>query len=131
MRFALLTLIIAALSLALFGIWFLFWPDSGWALFEVGALEAGVRAEMRAIYGGLELALAIMLLRTASRAEWRALGLELACLVFAGLALGRAYGLLLGDPSSSFMLQALGLEAGLAVLSLVARLRLGSAPRKI
>lgn len=77
--------------------------------------------ELRALYGGLELGLAAFFAVAVRRRAWHRPALLLQVLTFAGLVLGRAYGLLVdGAPGRATLglmtLEGLGLVVGLVAL---------------
>jgi hypothetical protein len=86
--FAEIVLALGALSFAGFGIWLLIAPGA-LAAVDVRAESPNGRVELRAMYGGLELGLALFLflcLRDPQRVET---GLHLQLLALAGLGSGR------------------------------------------
>lgn len=103
-----------------FGVAFFALPELvGWA----GLLALGPegRGEVRAVYGGLLLVLGIVILEGLRRPDRRA-WLEVAALVFGGLAAGRVAGLL-HDGVASYTVGALLFEGCTAVLLLLAARR--------
>lgn len=100
-----------------FGIAFLIAPLDTLALAGVEARGAGAAVELRAFYGGLELALGALLVTAALRPRHREAGLWLCLAAYAGLGLARAAGMLAEGFASPFHWVALGLELGLALLA--------------
>ncbi len=75
--------------------------------------------EIRAFYGGLELALGVLLL-FAFKARYQAVGLVLGFASYFGIALARGFSMMLGGVSSNFLLFALVTELVLAGLCAIA-----------
>jgi hypothetical protein len=75
--------------------------------------------EIRAFYGGLELALGALLLCADWRQEMRQYGLLLAMACFGGIAAARGLGMLVADAASPFMWTALGIELALGLVAAV------------
>lgn len=116
--------IFAALSLLLFGIAGLVSP--------VGLLEwfglplsddAGLRTELRAMYGGLFTALGCFLLGAALSGHLRT-GAWLTVAIFGGLGIARLIGIFIDGSGTAIMFAALGFELILAALALLG-LKLG------
>ena len=82
-----------------------------------GALAA---AEIRAFYGGLELALGGLMLAADRRAPWRNHGLVLVLASYGGIGAARMLGMLLGGVATPFLCFALAVELGLALLAALA-----------
>lgn len=115
-RFAVLVLGAGSLSLLGFGLATLLAPE----LLEatgLGVDNAGARTEVRAFYGGLELALGLFLALAGRRPERRAVALWLMMAVFAGIGAGRSIGLLVEGETSGVHLAALITELVLAGLA--------------
>jgi hypothetical protein len=110
---------ISALGFGYFGVMFLVDPVGYGAKVDLVAATPGARTEVRAMYGGLELALAIFLAACAQRPEWWRMGLLLSALAFLGLATGRAFGIALEGTTTSLMRLLLVSEIALAGLALV------------
>ena len=79
------------------GVWFLLDPGAG-ALVGLTPSEGTGRAELRAMYGGLDLGIGAFLAWGAIRASWARPALALGALALLGLACGRAVGIALDDP---------------------------------
>ena len=107
-----LALWIGAIGFAFFGLWLLLRPR---ALAGVGipADNANARAEIRAMYGGLELGVAAFLGFCLMRPEWTEPGLWFQLLALGGLALGRLIGIAVERGGTS---RILWLFAGLEVV---------------
>jgi hypothetical protein len=111
---------ISALGFGYFGAVFLLDPTGYASKVDLVARTPIARAEVRAMYGGLELALAVFLATCAQRPEWWRLGLLLSALAFLGLGTGRAIGLAIEGAAPPFMRLLLISEAVLAALALLA-----------
>lgn len=102
-----------------FGIAFLAAPVE--TLAKAGVLASGAAAatELRAFYGGLEVALGALLLAADLRGRRRE-GLVLTLASYGGIGAARGLALALGSGANDFMWIALGTEASLAVLAALA-----------
>lgn len=117
---------LARISLAITGVLFVvlglaFLADPG-RMAEIVGIEADrgrASIEVRAMYGGFELALGIFFLVATSRTRWFRAALAAQALGFAGLAAGRFVGMTLDGPDRR-MLGLAVIECGGAVLGLVA-----------
>jgi hypothetical protein len=90
------------------------------ALGGVQAMGPDGATEIRALYGGLEVAIALALLRCALREDLWLAGLTLQTVLFAGLASGRLVGIAAARGASGVNLFLLCLElAGVAVSAAV------------
>ena len=81
--------------------------------------DARAIVEIRAFYGGLELALGVLLL-LAIKAKYQSAGLILGFASYFGIAIARALGMIIGGASSSFLWFALVTELVFAGLCLAA-----------
>jgi hypothetical protein len=110
---------IAGLGFVGFGIVFLCWPEV--MLPGVGILTPDLQSqiEIRAMYGGLELGLGILLL-SCFAAERQRFGLQLSLASYGGLGLARALSMLVIGTTTPFLWFALIWEAVIAVLALLA-----------
>jgi hypothetical protein len=97
----------------------------GWLLLDPAALAnyAGVVAssadgtvELRAMYGGLELAIGLSALWALWRPQWACHVLFLNGIVTGGIAGGRLFGVLVAGSASVYTLAALSFELSAAVL---------------
>lgn len=114
---------IAGLSLLGFGAAFVAAPLQTMALAGI-VLEGPLAAtELRAFYGGLELALGALVLACAVRPARLRDGLWLVFAVFAGIGLARLGGMLASGADTGFLRLALATELGLALLSGIALMR--------
>ena len=105
--FSRITLLLAGLLFGYFGLLFLFFPNS--ELASVLPLKPSTNAglgEIRAIFGGMELALAIFFLHAAITAKYLNETLILSIGIFAGFGFGRLLGLLLDDLTNDGYTQA-------------------------
>ncbi len=116
----LMVLLLSGLSLLGFGLAIIYAPLEVMAMAAVQAQGAAAAVELRAFYGGLELALAALVLICAAYPARRRDGLWLSLFIFAGIGLTRAAGMLWNDVSTSFLQLALGVELGTAALAAVA-----------
>lgn len=112
-----LLLWITAAGNALFGLVTLFNVD--WAARTIGFTlqTAGARGEMRAVYGGLVLALGVVMFIALAKAECRQFLLPVA-LIFAGLVCGRLVSFV-ADGFSRYTLIIFLIELAAAVLSYI------------
>ena len=85
----------------------------------VGTRKPAGFAELRAVYGGLEIALGIFLVVTGFRANWSGIGLWLLLSCYGGITAGRIAGILLDHPDDTFTLQLLGFEAGSLLITIL------------
>jgi len=108
---------LSGLSLLAFGAAFVVAPLATMASAGIvldGALAA---TELRAFYGGLEVALGVLVLLCALRPERRRDGLLLTFAIFAGIGMARLVGMLLSGADSGFLRFAIVTELGLAALA--------------
>lgn len=115
------SLALTAMAFAIPGATFLLRPDL-LAVAGVSVMGPSGATELRALYGGMELGLAAFFAVALRCRTWHRPALLLQVLTFAGLFLGRAYGLLAdGAPERiTFVLmtlEGLGLAVGLVALS--------------
>jgi hypothetical protein len=113
-------LLLSSLSLLGFGIAITYAPLEVMAMAAVEAEGAAAAVELRAFYGGLELALGALVLICAWYPARRRDGLWLSLFIFAGIGLTRAAGMLWEDVSSGFLQLALAVELGTAALAALA-----------
>lgn len=81
--------------------------------------SAGARSEIRAAYGGMHLAVGLLLLYAAARPGARSAGLWLTLCFMGGLTLGRLVSLVADGAPGGFVLRLLAAEGLAAVLALV------------
>lgn len=123
-KFEIMVLMLAGLGLLGFGLAFVVAPLPTMAAAGL-VLEGAVAAtELRAFYGGLEIALGVLVIACALRPGRRRDGLVLTLAVFAGIGLVRFASMLATGASTSFLWLAGATEIGLALaagLCLVSR----------
>lgn len=78
-----------------------------------GALAA---TELRAFYGGLEVALGLLLVASARQPAWHGAGLWLNTASYGGIGLARLLGIVLAGGGTPFLWFALSTELGFAAL---------------
>lgn len=108
---------LSGLQLVGFGVAFLIDPlkTLGWAGIKLeGAIAA---TELRAFYGGLELAVGMLLIAWTLDANRRAEALWLNLAIFGGIGVTRLIGMLMSGADSSFLRFAVAVEVGTAILS--------------
>lgn len=93
-----------------FGVWALAAPDRVAAMVEMSLRTAGATGEVRAVYGGLMLALGLALARGAMGGARAGSWLSVVALGYGGLVLGRAVSLAT-DGASGYTLLAMAFEA--------------------
>jgi hypothetical protein len=101
------------------GVWFLIDPMIMASAIELVPQSQAGFAELRATYGGLEVALGLFLLATSFRASWSEIGLWLLLSCYGGITAGRIVGILLDQPEDTFILQLLGFEATSLLLTIL------------
>lgn len=112
-----IVLALCAAGFAVFGVWMLLFPVQGFAMLGVPVTSADFATEIRAFYGGLELALAWLIGRGLWRADRLLPALEIAAVAYGLVALSRALGLLLDGSGASWHWVALISEALLSLLA--------------
>jgi hypothetical protein len=112
-------LTIGGLSFLGFGGASLFWPETLLSGIGVTATTLEAQAEIRSMYGGLELGLGILLLNCFVPARQH-FGLLLSIASFGGLGLARLISMLVLGVSTPFLLFALIWELLIAALALLA-----------
>ena len=110
---------LTGLGFLTFGILFLCWPDMLMPGVGIQAVSAQAQVEIRAMYGGLELGLGVLLLNCFPAARQR-FGLMLCFASCGGLAFARAISMLTLGVATPFLCIALAWEALLAGLALLA-----------
>ena len=110
---------IAGLGFVGFGIIFLCWPEV--MLPGIGIVTSDLQSqiEIRAMYGGLELGLGILIL-SCFAADRQRFGLQLSLASYGGLGLARAASMLVMGVASPFLWVALIWEGVIAALALLA-----------
>jgi hypothetical protein len=121
-----ITLWLGGLGFLGFGIAFLVAPLQSLAAAGVSVSGNLAAAELRAFYGGLEVALGVLLIASDLRPGARRHGLILSLASYGGIGAARALGMVLGGVATPFLWFALTTELLLATLSAIA-LRRGAA----
>ena len=92
-----LVLFALALPFAMVGFMFLCWPIASSAFIALGVESDVARVDVRAVYGGFNIGLAVFLVSCAIR-NWTVHGLFASLFAYAGLATGRAVGFIADGP---------------------------------
>lgn len=119
-NFNVLVITLSGLGFLGFGILLLCWPDMALPGLGIQAASDQAEVELRAMYGGLEIGLGILLLGCFAPERQR-FGLQLTLAAYAGLGLARAacmLGIGVATPFLWFALAWEGIFAGLALLAL-------------
>lgn len=106
---------IAAATFLFFGVAYALFPDRMTAVVGIALPSSTARADVRAVYGGLEIAIGALLAWAATKPSRLVEGLFVATVLFAGLFLGRVAGALVDGEFAPTTLRILGGE-GFAVL---------------
>ena len=101
------------------GVWFLIEPTTMASVIGLAPENPAGFAELRAVYGGLEIALGVFLLVTGFQANWSKTGLWLLLSCYGGITTGRIVGILLDQPDDTFTLQLLSFEAGSLLITIL------------
>lgn len=118
--FARVVVWISGLCLLGFGLAFLWAPLPTMAAAGLSLEGALAETELRAFYGGLEVALGILVCACAVRANRLRDGLVLSLAIYGGIGLARLAGMALSGADTTFLRFALATELGLAIAALVA-----------
>ena len=110
---------IAGLGFLGFGIVLLCWPDMALPGLGIQALSDQAQVEVRAMYGGLELGLGILLL-TCFSSERQRFGLQLSLASYGGLGAARLSSMVAIGVATPFLWFALVWEGVIAILALLA-----------
>jgi Domain of unknown function (DUF4345) len=102
---------------AAIGLGFLVMPVQWAAIVEISLPTATARTDLRATYGGFDLAVGIFLVLSASRPRWVRPGLVAFGLAAAGFGSGRLLGILVEGTASPLMLGFAAIETVSAVLA--------------
>ena len=113
-------LVLSGLSLAGFGLAFLVEPLGTLAAAGIRLEGAVAATELRAFYGGLEVALGLLVLACAARPARRRDGLWLTLAIFAGIGVARVVAMLASGADTPFFRFAAATELALAVLAAIA-----------
>jgi hypothetical protein len=112
-----LFLVLDAVVFAVFAVAFLVAPLRAAELVGVRAADAAGAVDLRALYGGFQLGVAVFLLWCARTPALHRAGLLLAAITLTGAALARSVGIVLDGGGTPIMLGILVLEAGGASLN--------------
>ena len=115
----LIVLWIAGLGFTAFGVLFIVDPLGTLAMGGIAVSGAVAAAELRAFYGGLELALGGLICALALKPERRRDALILSAVCYLGIGLARASGMLQFGADSSFLRFAVVTEFALGVTAAV------------
>ncbi len=118
--FVVFVLLLSGLSLLAFGVAISYAPLRVMAMADVLATGAAAAVELRAFYGGLELALGALIVICAWRPDRRRDGLWLSVFIYAGVGTTRAIGMLIDHVHTHFLGVALLVELGTAGLAALA-----------
>ena len=113
-------LALSGLSFLGFGIAFLIEPRATLALAGVATEGAIAATELRAFYGGVEVALGALILYCAWRPDRRRDGLWLTLVCYGAIGLTRIVGMVIDGSDSFFLRCAAATEIGFALLSIIA-----------
>jgi hypothetical protein len=119
---------LGALVLAAIGVGFLVVPVQWAAIVEISLPTAMARTDLRATYGGFDLAFGVFLWLCAGRADWIRPGLVALGLAAAGFGGGRLLGIVAEGTAAPPMIAFAVLEVGIAVAAFTALRRLPGAP---
>ena len=120
-------LVLAGLGFLGFGLWFLIDPIGPLAMIGIGVSGDPAATELRAFYGGVQTAIAALMLYAAFKPAWRTAGLWLVLAVNAGIAVARLIGVAVDGVWVPFFTYALIWEVGFAVLAAIGLRGRGSA----
>ncbi len=118
--FSVILLVLSGLSFFGFGVAFLIAPRETLALAGVATSGAIAATELRAFYGGVEVALGALILYCAWRPERRRDGLWLTLICYGAIGLTRIFGMVVDGSDSFFLRFAAATEIGFLVLSALA-----------
>jgi hypothetical protein len=126
MKFARVLLLLSAVVFVIVGIGFLIVPGEWAGITEISLPTAMARTDLRATYGGLDLAVGIFLWICARRDEWIRPGLVALALTAAGFGGGRLVGIVAEGSAAPLMLIFLAIEAVTVVVALATLRRLAA-----
>lgn len=116
MRFDITALILGGIGFLIFGVAMSFAPQATMAAIGWQIPDGVATTEIRAFYGGLELALGGLLIAAARTPAYRRAGLLLGMTSYGLVGITRAVGMLIDGTSGGFLWGALATELGLALL---------------
>lgn len=120
MLLARIVLVAAGVTFLAVGVGFLFWPQELSETLGLTLATPMAVADVRAVYGGLDLAVAILLLLSVLRNELL-LGLRIQAVVFGGLLAGRLLGQILDRPQDDLAWTMVAVESAGLLIALAAR----------
>ena len=128
MKFARVLLLLGAVVFVIVGIGFLIFPAEWAAVTEISLPTAMARTDLRATYGGLDLAVGVFLWICARRDEWIRPGLVVLALTAAGFGGGRLVGIVAESSAAPLMLVFLAIEAVIVIVTLATLRRMARNP---
>ena len=117
-------LAVTGLAFAGYGLMCLFVPETVGDAAELGLASEVAVAEVRAMYGGLQLSIGVLSLLAIFRPALEKTALLSLCFLFAGLAGGRLFAIALASGAGAYNYAAFGYEA-VSVLVAIALVRAG------
>lgn len=115
MRIDKAALLVGGLGFLGFGLLMLIAPQASMASLGLTVPDGVPTTEIRAFYGGLELALGGLLLAAMAQPDYRRAGLWLGAVSYGMVAATRAAGMLIDASGGSFLLGALAVETVLTI----------------
>jgi len=124
MKFARVLLLLSAAVFMIVGIGFLIVPAEWAAITEISLPTAMARTDLRATYGGLDLAVGVFLWICGRRDQWIRPGLVALALTAAGFGGGRLAGIVAEGSAAPLMLIFLAIETVTVLVAFAALRRL-------
>ncbi len=118
--FAAIVLLLAGLQLFAFGVLAAFDPAALLGPLGFGLNSSEALTEARAFYGGVEIALGLLMSAAAFLPRWREAGLILVAACFGGIGCVRAISMAISGAHTPFLIFALSVEVVLVVLAMLA-----------
>ena len=118
--FSVILLVLSGLSFFGFGVAFLISPRETLAMAGVATSGAIAATELRAFYGGIEVARGALILYCALRPQRRRDGLWLTLICYGAIGITRLFGMVVDGSDSFFLRFAAATEFGFALLSILA-----------
>jgi hypothetical protein len=125
MKVARVLLLLGAAVFVIVGLGFLVFPAEWAAITEISLPTTMARTDLRATYGGLDLAIGIFLWICARRDDWIRPGLLALALASAGFGGGRLVGIVAEGSAAPLMLIFLVIETVIAMVAFAMLRRLG------